>query len=181
MPIVASSPLVVLPPLRKRPSRRELAFAAAPSPPETVPSQAAAPKPTLDYEVGNCKPPKHSQFKPGQSGNPKGRPKGAKSFDTIVREAMLKPVLVRTSTGTRKISTAEALVMKATESGTKGDLRAIDKLLGWYERITPSQRPEEFDAQVAQSTSATDEAILAKLRQIIVEDLEDVQPEQSSR
>ena len=28
-----------------------------------------------DYEVGYGKPPKHSRFKPGQSGNPKGRPR----------------------------------------------------------------------------------------------------------
>ena len=35
-----------------------------------------------DYEVGRGKPPLHTRFKPGQSGNPKGRPKGVRNFKT---------------------------------------------------------------------------------------------------
>ena len=39
------------------------------------------------YEVGNKKPPLNSRFKPGQSGNPKGRPKGHKSVSvTLLHE-----------------------------------------------------------------------------------------------
>ena len=41
-----------------------------------------------DYEVGYGKPPRKSQFKPGQSGNPKGRPKGRKGFSTILVEEL---------------------------------------------------------------------------------------------
>ena len=46
------------------------------------------------YEVGNCKPPKHSQFQKGKSGNAKGRPKGSKNLKTLIREEFLKPVTV---------------------------------------------------------------------------------------
>ena len=46
------------------------------------------------YEVGNCKPPKHSQFQKGKSGNAKGRPKGSKNLKTLIREEFLKPITV---------------------------------------------------------------------------------------
>jgi flagellar motor protein MotB len=35
---------------------------------------------------GNCDPPIETQFKPGQSGNPAGKPKGSKNFSTILKE-----------------------------------------------------------------------------------------------
>ena len=45
-------------------------------------------KPNADYEVGFGKPPKATQFKGGQSGNPKGRPKESVSFALKLEKAM---------------------------------------------------------------------------------------------
>lgn len=42
------------------------------------------------YEVGYCKPPEHTRWKPGQSGNPRGRPKGAKNKSRAARERPLR-------------------------------------------------------------------------------------------
>jgi hypothetical protein len=39
--------------------------------------------------VGYGQPPVASRFKPGTSGNPKGRPRGAKNLKTLVKEAMI--------------------------------------------------------------------------------------------
>ena len=44
-----------------------------------------------DYEIGYGRPPKHTQFKKGQSGNPEGRPKGIKSLSTELDDE-LSPV-----------------------------------------------------------------------------------------
>ena len=35
------------------------------------------------YAVGWGKPPRHTRFKKGQSGNPKGRPPGSKNMNTL--------------------------------------------------------------------------------------------------
>ena len=42
------------------------------------------------YEVGYGRPPRHSQFRPGESGNPGGRPKGRRSFKMDVAAALDK-------------------------------------------------------------------------------------------
>jgi len=39
------------------------------------------------YEVGYGKPPRHTRFEPGVSGNPHGRPKDAKNLSTLVHDA----------------------------------------------------------------------------------------------
>ncbi|MCY3732928.1 MAG: DUF5681 domain-containing protein, partial [Chloroflexi bacterium] len=46
------------------------------------------------YDVGFGKPPKHSRFKKGKSGNPKGRPKGSRNFSMVVKETLEEPVRV---------------------------------------------------------------------------------------
>lgn len=167
-------PIVPIHPARPNPPSRTRLVPDAAALPVTPTSFLEAPERGRphDYEVGYGKPPRHSRFKPGQSGNPKGRRKGAKSFNTIVREALLKPITVRTAAGTKKITSAEALVLKAIESGTKGDLRAIDKLLGWYATAIPTERVEPVHVGPIEATSATDEATLAELRAMIAQDID---------
>ena len=43
------------------------------------------------YEIGYGKPPRHRRFQKGQSGNFRGRPKGAKNFTTVAEEALANP------------------------------------------------------------------------------------------
>lgn len=58
-----------------------------------------------DYEVGYKKPPKGSQFKKGQSGNPKGRPKGSRNVANIYQD-LLEEELNVTEGGVQKTITA---------------------------------------------------------------------------
>ncbi|MEH6726420.1 MAG: DUF5681 domain-containing protein [Hyphomicrobiales bacterium] len=47
-----------------------------------------------DYEVGYAKPPQSSRFKPSMSGNPKGRPKGARNKLPALNEERLKTIIL---------------------------------------------------------------------------------------
>lgn len=99
--------------------------------------------------IGYKNPPKHSRFKPGQSGNPKGRPKGARSLQTIVREQMTQKVPIRTAKGIKKMTHMEALMHKALEQGYAGNLRALTSIMQLYARSVPNEEApplESFDA-----------------------------------
>jgi hypothetical protein len=75
-----------------------------------------------EYEVGYRKPPKSGQFKPGQSGNPRGRKKGRRGLRSILKEVLDQPVQVTQGGKKKSIPAQEALLQAITVSGVKGDL-----------------------------------------------------------
>ena len=67
-----------------------------------------------DYETGYKKPPKEHQFKPGQSGNPKGRPKKITSLKEALQISLNAEISTKTETGEiKKITCAEALAKRS--------------------------------------------------------------------
>lgn len=85
--------------------------------------------PTGDYEVGYGKPPKHTQFKSGKSGNPNGRPKGAKNFATELNEVMQEKIMVQENGRRRSISTQRALIKRTRNRALEGDAKATSSLI----------------------------------------------------
>src|ERR1039457_3785601 len=57
-----------------------------------------------DYKIGYGKPPEHSRFAKGRSGNPKGRPKGRKNLETDLDERLGEKITIREGDQTRKVS-----------------------------------------------------------------------------
>lgn len=148
---------------RPLPLVRQRTRAQAPIPPEEV----AAPSPSDGdppaYEVGYRKPPHHSRFRPGQSGNPRGRPRAAKGLKTIVRETMTARVPVRTATGEKKMSRMEAVLHKTVELGMKGNPRALAQLIALYGAAVPEAATASVVFPV-EDLSTTDIAILEELK-----------------
>jgi hypothetical protein len=85
--------------------------------------------PEPEYEVGYGRPPRHSRFEKGRSGNPRGRPPGAKDLKTLLAEALDEIVIVAENGGRRKITKRAAIVTQFVNRCAKADLRAIKMLL----------------------------------------------------
>lgn len=122
-----------------------------PLPPARVRTRPQAPQvaetePAVDdYAVGYQRPPRATQFKPGQSGNPKGRPKAARGMNSIVRDNLTQKVSVRTANGTRRISRIDAVIQKTIELAMKGNARALIEVLKLYSMAVPEAKGDRDD------------------------------------
>lgn len=111
------------------------------------------------YEVGYGKPPKRSQFQPGQSGNPNGRPKGAKSPFTLLREELRSKVTLRENGRVTTVTKLEAIMKRVvadTLSGKASQTKLLFALLHVFEAQDASL-PED------RNLSRSDEELLRNL------------------
>lgn len=78
-----------------------------------------------EYEIGYGKPPKEHQWNPGESGNRKGKPKGATSFAAEVRRLLKRKVPVKTNGKVRQITVLAANFERLLHKAMAGDTRAM--------------------------------------------------------
>ena len=87
------------------------------------------------YAVGYKRPPRHTRFQPGVSGNPSGRRKGSKSIRSIFEKILGEEISLREGSVTKKITKAEAVVRSLVISAMKGDSRSQQNLFRLAEQI----------------------------------------------
>lgn len=109
-----------------------------------------------DYEVGYRKPPKSGQFKPGQSGNPRGRKKKQPTIADRLNKELSRKVTV-TEHGKRKtVTKLELAFMALTNLAAKGDMKAISFVIN----LLNTQAAETFPALNTDVMTPEDLAIL---------------------
>jgi hypothetical protein len=113
---------------------------------------------TAEERVGYRRPPKHSRFQPGQSGNLGGRPPGVKSLSDIVRKIVGQKVTVTENGRTRRVPRLEAILLRAASEASRGDAASLRLLLQLAERYGESAQT----GAERQTIAADDVAILRR-------------------
>ena len=116
---------------------------------------------TDKYAVGYKQPPKHSQFKPGQSGNPKGRPKGTKNLRTDLGEELAERITVTEGGQQLVISKQRAMLKSLVAKSIRGETAAARALINL---IVGLEMADSQDKQ-AEPLADDDLEILAALKQ----------------
>ena len=100
-----------------------------------------------EYAVGYRKPPQATRFKPGHSGNPKGRPKGSRNLATDLSTELGELITVREGGAARRVSKQRALIKSLMAKALQGDVRATTALLTLYARVI-TEPPEDDSGSV---------------------------------
>ena len=85
-------------------------------------AQSGKATPAGEHTVGYRKPPMHSRFKKGKSGNPNGRPKGTVNFATVLLKTLREKVVIKEN--------GRRTVIQLVNKAASGDLRALSHLIG---------------------------------------------------
>jgi hypothetical protein len=113
---------------------------------------------TLPYKVGRGRPPQHSRWRKGQSGNAKGRPSGSLNVKTVLTRVVEEMRVPLTENGSKRdVNILEALLKREAHEGINGKLSAIQSFMNRAERLLPSTTHQSEPDLLAE-----DEAILKR-------------------
>lgn len=85
--------------------------------------------------IGYGKPPKHTQFKKGQSGNPKGRPKKPKNLPALILKLFGEKIVVKSSGRRHSMTKLEALLVQLINKALSGDMKALREVIRLREKV----------------------------------------------
>lgn len=109
------------------------------------------------YDVGYGKPPKSGQFQKGKSGNPRGRPKGARGLKTDLKAELGERVTITENGQPRNLTKQQLVVKQLMAKAVKADMRAISKIT---ELVISLLGPDDEVAADTSRLSPEDDAIV---------------------
>lgn len=110
-------------------------------------------------EVGYGKPPKHTQFKKGQSGNPSGKKKKPKTLEQLLAAEAAKTTVVTIDGKKQKLSKAEVIVLSLVRRAMQGEVKAA-QIVGMALSL---QASVEDAGETTKPLTATEKALLVEL------------------
>jgi hypothetical protein len=113
--------------------------------------------PEADDAVGYGRPPRRTRFRSGRSGNPKGRPKGSRGINKMLRDALSRRVPVQEDGRTRVLTVREVIIRRVVNDAAKMDQKALKILLSLMDRYGGTSETAVDMKELA----AEDQAILA--------------------
>ena len=108
------------------------------------------------YPVGYGKPPKKCQFKPGQSGNPSGRPKGARNFQAELLEELTELMTIQEADRDITISKQRACIKALVAAAMDGNMRACDVVLSFCARCDGASSENEGEELASEDREIVD-------------------------
>ena len=114
------------------------------------------------YEVGFGKPPKSTQFRKGQSGNSKGRPKGKPNLATVINRTLQAKVIINENGRRREVTKLEAGMIQMSNKAAAGDLRALNMVTA-FARSAEECEQQEISGKAGLGES--DQKVLQRLMQ----------------
>jgi hypothetical protein len=118
------------------------------------------PETPRDYLVGYGKPPLHTRFQKGRSGNPNGRPRGRKNLSTLLSDALNGSVIVVENGRRKKITKREAIVTQLVNKSASADLKATQIVLAMLRDV---ESQADGSAEPAAFTEA-DQQIIRRIQ-----------------
>lgn len=109
------------------------------------------------YRVGKGRPPEAHRFKPGQSGNPNGRPKGSRNAASLAKAELTRKITATVNGRKRRMSVAEISTRRLGEKAMAGDQKA----LGFLIMLAKNEDPTEAKASGFATTPEQDLSIIA--------------------
>ena len=85
-------------------------------------------------KIGYGRPPKHTQFKPGQSGNPRGRPRKSKQVEALIQSELNRTLVIKEGGREVRITKREAIVKQLVNSAIKGDTKPLQMMIAHLEK-----------------------------------------------
>jgi hypothetical protein len=131
-----------------------------------------------DYEVGRNRPPRHTQFRKGASGNKKGRPKRSRNLKTDLAEELASGIAIQEDGKRRIVPKQRAMIKRAVAQAIQGDTKAMSSLVSMMMKLMGEDVKTEPNSTLSEPQKLVLDSYRERLK---AEILQEINPERRHR